>query len=172
MIQTVIFGGCPSQELMVWLVQKEISFLIYERAYDICVGRNQIAEAFLKDGSYSHLIMLNNDLVPTESTINLFSAQEDLAFLDVCGSKGHSGCRHFNTSSAKYSLRMLQTLPKPLFKWDVSKDGCTLNSCDCAQFKKMAEDYGYKPVKVGTMGHIARAQILPDGDNGYKVVLL
>lgn len=172
LIQTVVFGGTPSQELMLFLIQKDIPFLIYGTTYDICVGRNQIAEAFIKDGRYEHLVMINNDLVPTDSTINLWQSHTDLCFLDVCGSKGHNGCRSFNTAAAKYSRRMLQTLPKPLFKWDVSEDGCILKGCDCAVFKKMAENYGFESVKVGTAGHIVRAMVLPDGENTYKVELL
>lgn len=167
----IVFGGCPSPELGLWLNHNQITYQLGPTGYRIDVARNKITNTFLKNPDLSHLIMINNDLYPTKYSSNIFWADDDLSYLDCCGSNGSSGCRTFNTACASYSRTLLTSIPAPHFQL-TTDDQYTEITCDCANFEAKARSCGFIPRMVGSIGHITRAVFLPDGENNFKLTLL
>lgn len=168
-------GIPPCKLLAIWLSRNCPDWRYGSQDYDIAHTRNQNVRRFLREDvprGKTHLIMIDADMVPVESTMAILHAPGELifcGFVGASGSHGHLGDEDFGAACFRVSANLLQKLPDPWFETLYTKGVRTC--CDCRYFQRLAFRVGVESKMVGIIGHQQTCILLPaKNDLGWGIV--
>jgi hypothetical protein len=142
--------------------------LIHSR-YDLCMARRQCVENFLSNdvpAGYTHLIQMDDDCVPLDTTDNILTAEGDLVYCSQPGRNGHRGhwgdgdfgcgcCRISAELAAKVGVAAS-------FDLGLNPSRTKMVKCECHVFRDRARELGYESKMVGDVGHYVEVVIAFD----------
>ena len=169
----------PNPDLTAWLEIARRSFpvrMVYSQ-YDICLARRQsLANFLLNDvpAGHTHLVQLDEDMVPVETTERILTEPGDLVFCGYRGrhgQRGHYGDGDFGCGCSRISAELASKVDlAESFDFGLSPDRLAVAQCECDTFRLQAERVGYASRMVGVVGHLVEMIAVPEGDDG-KVTL-
>lgn len=158
----IVIMGTPCKLLQEWLMECNQTWRVSPKAgYAVDVDRNQTINHFLlHEPNYTHLIMLDHDMVPSpwcDSLGALLMHQEHplitCGYVGTAGAKGHCGDGEVGASALRVSRELLEQMGAPWFK-TIYNDELTMKlDCECNHFKKRALDIGVESKMIGHIGH-------------------
>lgn len=177
-IQVVVFDQRgPNPYLATWLERFKHVRLTSKASPDqfngldhLAVKRNQQIKWFLAETRLPWLLMLDDDIVPLDglkdcpNTWPLIESDKDVAsarFVAKAGNEAHGRRGDFAFACAKVSRNALKKMGTPWSHFDFNEDGDEVARCECDYFAAKAKDAGFFPVKVGAVGHIVTAALIP-----------
>ena len=178
MIKAVIDVHCyrrqPNPDLTAWLEIARRSFpvrMVYSH-YDICLARRQCLANFLRSdvpAGYTHLVQIDEDMVPVESSERILTEPGDLVYCGYRGrhgQKGHYGDNDFGCGFSRISADLAaKVAPAFAFDFRLSDDRLSVVGCECETFAREAMVFGYRPRMVGVVGHLVEMVAIPgEGD--------
>lgn len=178
-IQCVIqtYNAPATKELQLWLAWTGIDWKYSEGNYEIDVGKNRVVEQFLRDDvsrGKEYLLMIANDMIPLESTVNILTAPGDLVYCQSMGNEGrldHHGDKQFSAACWRAHKSILSSFGPPWFRMGHTGDRTAQTYCDCAYFKDRAQEKGYDGRQVGVIGHEQRCILIPHTEKGKWAML-
>jgi len=128
------------------------------------VGRNKSIDWFLNRTNQNQVLLLDDDMVPDENTIPIFSSEADIVgsnYLDHEGRRYHRAEQQTAAGCLLIKREVLEAMKSPWFEFDIAEDGLTVNRCECRFFCETATELGFTIEKAGTVGHLATVVIRP-----------
>jgi hypothetical protein len=162
----------PNPELTAWLegVRKTCPVRMVYSQYDICLARRQCLANFLRvdvPAGYTHLVQIDEDMVPVESTNAILTAPGDLVYCGYRGKRGrrgHYGDGDFGCGCSRISADLAAKVdPAASFDFDLDPDRLEVVGCECDGFRRQAEAMGYESRMVGVVGHLVEMIAVPAG---------
>jgi len=99
--------------------------------------------------------MMDDDSVPLAETEPLLRCAADVAGVHVAGRSGKEAHPHcLSAACLKLSRHAVETIPQPWF-------GYPKGGCECSWFFGRAYRAGFRPAKVGLIGHRFPVTVLP-----------
>lgn len=175
-IQCIIqtYDKPATRELQQWLAWTGIEWRYSEGSYEIDVGKNRVIKQFLEydiTTGKEYLLMIANDMIPVQSTINIITDPRDLIYCQSMGNNGrldHNGDKNFSAACWRASAKVLRSFGPPWFRMGHSGDITEQTYCDCLYFKDRAQEQGYDGYQVGIIGHEQRCILLPHHEDSKK----
>ncbi len=136
--------------------------------YDVCTARRQSLAHFTAvdvPAGATHLIMLDDDMVPVVTTERILSAGGDLAYCGYAGRggrPGHYGDDDFGCACCRISAELAGRIDVATsfeFRFDATR--CQVEQCECRVFADQASALGYESKMVGVVGHCVEIVIVP-----------
>ena len=161
-------GGPPCRLLALWLSENCRGWRYGSQEYGIDLARNQSLVAFLRHDvpkGKVDLVMIDDDMVPVDTTEQIFHAPGELIYCGYVGrrgSPGHHGPGNFGAGCFRVSAKLLQQMPRPWF--ETTYAGGRRKHCECEYFHKMAQAAGVTAREVGVVGHEQKCVLLPSED--------
>jgi len=186
MIKAVIDVHCyrrqPNPDLTAWLEIARRSFpvrMVYSH-YDICLARRQCLANFLRSdvpAGYTHLVQIDEDMVPVESSERILTEPGDLVYCGYRGrhgQKGHYGDNDFGCGCCRISAALAEAVRPDMalsFRFILDEAGTGVAACECDVFRRLAGALGYTSRMVGVVGHLVEmiAVPTPDGDEQVRL---
>jgi hypothetical protein len=140
--------------------------------YDICLARRQCLAIFLRNdvpAGYTHLVQIDEDMVPVETTERILTEPGDLVFCGYRGrhgQRGHWGDGDFGCGCCRISAELAGKLDLACaFDFRLSDDRLAVLACECDTFAHEALRVGCRPRMVGVVGHLVEMVAIPiEGD--------
>lgn len=140
--------------------------------YDVCTARRQSLAHFLAvdvPAGATHLVMLDDDMVPVPTTERILTADGDLAYCGYAGRggrPGHYGDDDFGCACCRISAELACKIDIPTsFDFGFDATRTSVLKCECQVFRDQARRLGYESRMVGVIGHCVNIVIVPT-DNG------
>lgn len=170
-IDVISHRGEVNPELLAWLETRKaeghaVRFL--RCRYDVCTARRQSLAHFISrdiPAGATHLIMLDDDMVPVPATEHILVEPGDLAYCGYAGRGGrprHYGDGDFGCACCRISADLAGRINVATsfdFGFDASRTGVT--RCECQTFRDQAVALGFEPKMVGVVGHCVNIVIVP-----------
>ena len=158
-----------------WLARNEITDWRYSsRDYDVGEVRNQAVTRFLREDvpkGKRYLLLMDDDMVPVDSTDAILSAEGPLVFCGSAGpfgTRGHYGDGDFGENFCRMYAGLLQRMKYPYFKTHY-ENGVRVH-CDGHAFNAQAKGLGFDSQMIGLVGHQQTCILLPtETDLGWAV---
>jgi len=121
------------------------------------VARNRAVRDIIlpRADQYEWVLMVNNDITPTESTAKFLNLDADILSCDCSlrapGAWDSPDAFHLALSCVR--MRVFVEMERPWFKWVYSADGCDVIGCDCNYFAAKAHALGYTTAHGGHCKH-------------------
>jgi len=170
----------PNPGLMAWLEIARASYpvrMVYSQ-YDICLARRQCLANFLRNdvpAGYTHLVQIDEDMVPVETTERIVTEPGDLVYCGYRGRRGrrgHYGDGDFGCGCCRISAELAAAVPvASSFRFIHNEEGTEVVACECDVFRRAAEAAGYRSRMVGVAGHLMEMVAVPADDGSDKVTL-
>ena len=170
----------PNPGLMAWLEIARASYpvrMVYSQ-YDICLARRQCLANFLRSdvpAGYTHLVQIDEDMVPVESSERILTEPGDLVYCGYRGrhgQKGHYGDNDFGCGFSRISADLAARVPlEDAFEFDLAEDRLQVTGCECEHFRLLAEAAGHQSKMVGVVGHLVEMIAVPTEDGDERVSL-
>ena len=120
-------------------------------------ARNAIFRRFLAESELPWLWMLDSDCVPVAATDQLLRCQADIAGAHVVGRSGREAHPHcLSVACLKVSRVAVEKISRPWFRY-VRRT----RTCECSWFFDRAVRAGFRPVKMGVVGHRFPVTVFP-----------
>jgi len=157
-------------ELAAWLeiVRRDCPVRTVYSDYDIAIARRQSLAHFLAEdvpAGYTHLVMLDDDLVPCGSTGNLLTADGELVYCGTVGAhgrRGHYGDGRFGVACCRISAAVAARVDVATsFDFGFNEDRTEVTRCECQVFNDQARRLGYTSRMVGVVGHCVNIVVVP-----------
>jgi len=155
----------PQQDWIDTLRAKGYCVKYGSEEYGIDVARNQNCLRFLAEDSPAgreFIIMIDADMVPLPQSEGILQDNGPVVYCGYSGfqaTKGHFGDDDFGSGFCRIHRSVLQKLPRPFFKMLYENDRRV--GCECAYFRRNAEQAGFRPVMVGIAGHETTVVSIP-----------
>jgi len=134
--------------------------------FRVDLARNQTINRFMREAvpkGATHLLMIDNDMVPIIDTNKIISYTGDLGYCEYAGHGGSRGHRaRFGAACFKVSAELLGRMSPPYFSVGVNDNCDMLNACECTWFEQNAIQAGATPDQAGIIGHEMNAVFFPD----------
>jgi len=162
----------PNPELTAWLegVRRDCPVRMVYSQYDICLARRQCLANFLRvdvPAGYTHLVQIDEDMVPVETTDSILTAPGDLIYCGYRGKRGrrgHYGDGDFGCGFCRISADLASRLDLAAsFDFRFTEDRLAVMRCECDVFADQAGILGYDPIMVGVVGHLVEMIAVPTG---------
>lgn len=160
----------PNPELTAWLevVRKTCPVRMVYSQYDICLARRQSLANFLRDdvpAGCTHLVQIDEDMVPVETTDNILTAPGDLVYCGYRGKRGrrgHYGDGDFGCGFSRISADLAGKMHVPAsFNFVFNADSTAVVGCECEVFRRHAQLLGISSLMVGVVGHLVEMVAVP-----------
>lgn len=133
------------------------------------VARNKAVRDIIlpRAEKYDWVLMVNNDIAPTESTAKFLDMDADILSCDcslrAAGAWDSPDAFHLALSCIR--MRVFTEMERPWFKFIYSDDGCDLIGCDCNYFAAKARSLGFTTAHGGQCkhDHLGDKFCFPDG---------
>jgi len=177
LIKAVIFSTRPvNQALLKWASQFDFQVISvpFGDPQMIACARNRACKEFL-DGEHKYLLLLDDDAWPVKETNPIITSS-----LPVCGCAAvsrhggvaHPGRHEIGAHCLRISKAALLTMKdsalfdesKGWFCFEFADCGSELVNCEDGYFSRLADACGYRPIKVGVIGHVLPMVVVPSGD--------
>jgi hypothetical protein len=121
------------------------------------VARNQAVRDIIlpRADDYDWVLMLNNDVTPTESSAKFLELEGDLLSCD-CPLKNPAawaGKQAFHLALSCVRTQVFRVMEPPWFRFSYSDDYCELLGCDCEYFATKAKRLGFTIAHGGVCSH-------------------
>lgn len=168
----VVSHDRPANKLLgAWLNEKKLDWEYSARDYDVGEVRNMAVNKFLKEGTHTHLMLVDDDIVPTPDTDAILAVDSHACYCGTVGpgaTYGHNRDNDWNEACCRMSDTLLKRLQYPYFK--AIYDNGRRVMCDGGTFLKQARILGVHPNRVGTAGHLQTCILLPsDNKLGWAI---
>jgi hypothetical protein len=156
------YNSAACEEIYEWLAENNLSWRHGVSLQPIAVGRNQNVMRFLAEDvpqGFTHLLMLDDDMVPVEETTPILTSEEPLIYCAYPNSRGgidHYGDDTLCCGCIRISAEALKKIPSPWFKTGHNADLTKYMGCDCNHMARIAAESEIKPKMVGYIGHMQR----------------
>jgi hypothetical protein len=170
----------PNPELTAWLdvVRKTCPVRMVYSQYDICLARRQSLANFIhKDmpAGYTHLVQIDEDMVPVGGTDNILTAPGDLVYCGYRGKRGrrgHYGDGDFGCGCSRISAYLASLLNVATsFDFELDAARTAVVACECDVFRRQAEGLGFASMMVGVVGHLVEMIAVPVFGGGDEIQL-
>lgn len=168
------FRSQRNPELAAWLetVARNHPVRTLISKYDICTARRQSLANFIANDvprGYTHLIQLDDDMVPVATTEHILVVPGDLVYCGYAGRggrHGHHGDGDFGCGCCRISAELAGQINVAIsFNFGFDETKTRVLNCECQTFRDQAVALGYEPKMVGVIGHCVNVVIVPT-DNG------
>ena len=123
-------------------------------------ARNALVRWFLGECDLPWLLMMDQDTVPLAETEPLLRSEAPIAGPRIWGRTGQEAHPHgLSAACLKVRRRVLEAIEPPWFRY-VPRKG----QCECQYFVNRARRAGFRPHKVGLVGHRFPVVVLPGAD--------
>jgi len=136
--------------------------------YDLPLARRQSLASFIaKDipAGYTHLVQLDDDLVPVPTMEHILVEPGDLVYCGIAGRGGkwgHYGDGDFGCACCRISAELAGKLDVATsFDYGFDATRTRMLRCECQVFLDQARRLGYEPRMVGVVGHCVNVVIVP-----------
>lgn len=168
--QVIIYDGKPFRNYLLDDWVKQFDHVV--RLSELCdtfpdlvaVGRNKSIDWFLNRTNLNQVLLLDDDMVPNEYTMPIFSTKADVVgadYLNHEGQRNHRADQQAACGCLLIKREVLEAMESPWFKFGTSEDELKIAHCECHFFCKRASDLGFTIEKAGIVGHIATVVIRP-----------
>lgn len=132
--------------------------------------RNRAIKRFLSETKLPWLLMLDDDIIPLDGladcpdTWPLVECDKDVAsarFVSKKGNEAHGRKGNVAMAAVKISRTALKRIKPPWMHFTFNEDETQKVHCECDYFAAKARDAGFFPAKVGAVGHITTAVVIP-----------
>jgi hypothetical protein len=172
----VLAARKPNAHLMKWVAQFDYEVVSPPSGEPqlIAATRNRICRDFL-NGDKKYLLMLDDDAWPIKETEGIVTSG-----LPVCGcmavSRGGGIAHHQRHEVGAHCLRVSRSAleimrdsdgfdhHKGWFAFQFSDCGADITMCEDGYFCQLADSCGFRPVKVGLIGHVLPMVVVPSFD--------
>lgn len=122
------------------------------------VARNQAVRDIIlpRANRYEWVLMVNNDITPTEGTAKFLDLEGDLLSCDCSFPKTPNAWKApeaFHLALSCIRMEVFRAIPPPWFHYIYSDDGCDVIGCDCNYFTAKAKALGFTTAHGGTCRH-------------------
>ena len=154
--------------LSLWLSGHRLDWRYSAYDYHVEEVRNQQVRRFLREdvpAGKVYLLLIDDDMVPVESSNAILTAAGDLMYCGTVGpfgTKGHYGDGDFGENFCRLSARLLKRMAYPYFQ-TAYQDGVRV-ACDGRHFRQQAQPF-VTPKMVGVAGHQQTCIVFPDPDS-------
>jgi hypothetical protein len=157
-------------ELAAWLeaVRRSHPVRTIYSQYDLPLARRQsLANFIAKDvpAGYTHLVQLDDDLVPVPTTEHILVEPGDLVYCGIAGRSGkwgHYGDGDFGAACCRISAKLAADLEVATrFDYGFNADRTEMVRCECQVFNDQARRLGYTSRMVGAVGHCVPMTVFP-----------
>jgi hypothetical protein len=127
----------------------------------IPAARNDLLAWFRDESGLPWLLMVDHDVVPLPETQRLLASDAPIAGPRIWAKTGAEAHPHgLSAACLKIHRRVVAALRAPWFRYRPRK-----GQCECAYFIGKARAAGFRPEKVGLVGHRFPVVVCP-GENG------
>ena len=170
----------PNPELTAWLevIRQTCPVRMVYSQYDICLARRQSLANFLRNdvpAGYTHLVQIDEDMVPVETTDRILTAPGDLVYCGYRGQRGrrgHYGDGDFGCGCSRISADLAGKVDVATsFDFGLSPDRLAVIRCECDMFRRQAKELGFSSLMVGVVGHLVDMVAVPMEGGKDKVNL-
>jgi len=169
-IQVIIYDGKPFRNYLLddWVERFDHVVRLSELCDTfpdlVAVGRNQSIDWFLNRTNLNQVLLLDDDIVPNDYTIPIFSADADVVGADYLDHEGQRNHRAKQQAAAGYLLikrEVLEAMVSPWFKFGITENKLNVAHCECQFFCEKAFELGFTIKKAGIVGHVTTVVIRP-----------
>jgi len=180
-IQVVVFDGRPAdprlREWMNTFPHRQYASHIAPKGYPdlVAMQRNRVCRWFLDRTKLDYLLLLDSDMIPIEATEPIKTAEAPIAgccYIQNGGVIGHEEDGALSAGCLRISRTALEAIETPWFDWELTKDGCGVQACDCGHFCARAREAGYFPKTVGRIDHAMLMRVSINDDDTFRTSLL
>jgi hypothetical protein len=132
------------------------------------LARRQSLANFLRDdvpAGCTHLVQIDEDMVPVETTELILTAPGDLAYCGYRGQRGrrgHYGDGDFGCGCSRISADLAGKV-NVATSFDFALDAArtAVVGCECEVFRRHAQLLGFSSLMVGVVGHLVEMVAVP-----------